>query len=51
MPEFVPQRKITEFINDGFEHTAWRLETRTGYLSDQLMPSYADFLGQVPPAR
>ena len=28
VPEFVPQKKISEFINDGFEHTAWRLETR-----------------------
>lgn len=44
VPEFVPQQKITEFINDGFEQTAWRLETRTGYLSDQQMPSYAEFL-------
>ncbi|MEU4302959.1 DUF6879 family protein [Kitasatospora aureofaciens] len=44
MPEFVPQQKITEFVNDGFEHTAWRLETRTGYLSDKQMPSYAEFL-------
>ncbi|MFC1417050.1 DUF6879 family protein [Streptacidiphilus cavernicola] len=44
VPEFVPQKKISEFINDGFEHTAWRLETRTGYLSDQEMPSYEEFL-------
>ncbi|MFD7450081.1 DUF6879 family protein [Kitasatospora sp. NPDC059827] len=44
VPEFVPQQKINEFINDGFEHTAWRLETMTGYLSDQQMPSYAEFL-------
>ncbi|MFJ7907247.1 DUF6879 family protein [Kitasatospora sp. NPDC096204] len=44
VPEFVPQQKITEFINDGFEHTAWRLETRTGYLSDKQMPSYSEFL-------
>ncbi len=42
--EFVPQTKINEFINDGFEHTAWRLETRTGYASDQAMPSYQEFL-------
>ncbi|GAB2926071.1 DUF6879 family protein [Streptomyces mayteni] len=44
MPEFVPQREINEFINDGFTHTAWRLETRTGYASDQAMPSYQEFL-------
>lgn len=44
VPEFVPQRRISEFINDGFEHTAWRLETRTGYASDQAMPSYGEFL-------
>ncbi|WP_171164101.1 DUF6879 family protein [Streptomyces sp. I05A-00742] len=44
MPEFVPQERIAEFINDGFEHTAWRLETRTGYASDQAMPSYQEFL-------
>ncbi|MGF1429841.1 DUF6879 family protein [Kitasatospora sp. LaBMicrA B282] len=43
-PEFVPQKKITEFINDGFEHTAWRFETRAGYLSDRQMPSYDEFL-------
>ncbi|MER5785622.1 DUF6879 family protein [Streptomyces mobaraensis] len=43
-PEFVPQRRISEFINDGFEHTAWRLETRTGYASDHAMPSYDEFL-------
>ncbi|MBC2875310.1 MULTISPECIES: DUF6879 family protein [Streptomyces] len=44
VPEFVPQQRISEFINDGFEHTAWRLETRTGYVSDQVVPSYAEFL-------
>ncbi|WP_328788781.1 DUF6879 family protein [Streptomyces sp. NBC_00273] len=44
VPEFVPQQKISEFINDGFEHTAWRLETRSGYASDQAMPSYQEFL-------
>ncbi|WP_326595552.1 DUF6879 family protein [Streptomyces sp. NBC_01803] len=43
-PEFVPQEQINEFVNDGFEHTAWRLETRTGYLTDQRMPSYEEFL-------
>lgn len=41
---FVPQQEINEFFNDGFEHTAWRLETRTGYASDQAMPSYREFL-------
>ncbi|MFJ7249606.1 DUF6879 family protein [Kitasatospora sp. NPDC098652] len=44
VPEFVPQRRNTEFANDGFDHTARRLEARTGYLSDQRMPSYAEFL-------
>ncbi|MFJ9884895.1 DUF6879 family protein [Streptomyces sp. NPDC091287] len=44
VPEFVPQQKISEFINDGFEQTAWRLETRSGYASDQAMPSYQEFL-------
>ncbi|MBT2489815.1 hypothetical protein J7E96_15090 [Streptomyces sp. ISL-96] len=44
VPEFVPQKKINEFINDGFEHTAWRLETQMGYASDQAMPSYQEFL-------
>jgi hypothetical protein len=43
-PEFVPQARINEFINDGFEHTAWRLETRTGYASDRAAPSYQEFL-------
>ncbi|MFI0739727.1 DUF6879 family protein [Streptomyces sp. NPDC021100] len=44
MPEFVPQQRISEFSNDGFEQTAWRLETRAGYVSDQVTPSYAEFL-------
>lgn len=44
VPDFVPQSKINEFINDGFEHTAWRFETRRGYASDQATPSYREFL-------
>ncbi|MFW5420569.1 hypothetical protein J0910_28545 [Nocardiopsis sp. CNT-189] len=50
MPELVPFDEIDYFFDGGFEHTAWRLETRTGYASDKAEPDYQDFLrtGETP---
>ncbi|WP_406296608.1 DUF6879 family protein [Embleya sp. NBC_00888] len=31
MPESISGAAITKFFRDGFEHTAWRLETRRAY--------------------
>lgn len=44
MPESIPGGKITEFFRDGFQHTAWRLETRRAYAADQRSESYQRFL-------
>lgn len=46
----VPAARILEFFRDGFEHTAWRLETRREYAADQGTDEYREFLqGAVPP--
>lgn len=44
MPDVIPGDKITEFFRDGFQHTAWRLETRRAYAADQRSEAYARFL-------
>ena len=44
MPESILGGKITEFFRDGFEHTAWRLETRRAYAADQRSEAYQRFL-------
>ncbi|WP_017593260.1 DUF6879 family protein [Nocardiopsis potens] len=44
VPELVPFEEIGHFFDGGFEHTAWRLETRTGYASDKAQSDYQEFL-------
>ena len=44
MLEAIPGDKITEFFQTGFQHTAWRLETRRAYAADQRSEAYARFL-------
>ncbi|WP_432147976.1 DUF6879 family protein [Streptomyces sp. bgisy029] len=45
----VPAAQILEFFRDGFEHTAWRLETRREYAADQASEEYKQFLQGVAP--
>lgn len=47
--EFVPARGILEFFRTGFEHTAWRLETREAYAADQETEEYQRFLEGIAP--
>ncbi|MEU8891147.1 DUF6879 family protein [Streptomyces sp. NPDC048442] len=49
MPDTIPARQILDFFQDGFAHTAWRLETRRGYPSDQRTGEYQRFLQGVQP--
>ncbi len=39
-PELVPFKEISHLFSE-FRHTAWRLETRTGYASDRNSPKWA----------
>ncbi|WP_248844599.1 DUF6879 family protein [Streptomyces anulatus] len=49
MPDAVPSARILDFFRDGFEHTAWRLETRREYAADQDTEEYQQFLQGVAP--
>ncbi|MFH9610405.1 DUF6879 family protein [Streptomyces sp. NPDC017448] len=50
MQHVVPAARILDFFRDGFEHTAWRLETRREYAADQGTEEYQQFLrGVMPP--
>ncbi|MBP2583410.1 hypothetical protein J3A78_003888 [Streptomyces sp. PvR006] len=49
MPPLIPFEEITHLFAD-FQHTAWRLETRRGYASDQAGPRYQAFMRGVTPA-
>lgn len=50
MESIVPASGILDFFRSGFEHTAWRLETRREYAADQASDEYKEFLkGVVPP--
>ncbi|MGK4583528.1 DUF6879 family protein [Kitasatospora sp. HPMI-4] len=51
MPEFISDETFDHFFADGFQHTAWRLETRRAYESDQRSVGYLRFLqGEDPQA-
>ncbi|MER6598995.1 DUF6879 family protein [Streptomyces parvus] len=47
--DVVPAAQILTFFRDGFEHTAWRLETRREYAADQASEEYKEFLQGVTP--
>jgi hypothetical protein len=50
LQDVVPAHQILDFFREGFEHTAWRLETRREYAADQATEEYQRFLkGIVPP--
>ncbi|MFI1188806.1 DUF6879 family protein [Streptomyces californicus] len=49
MQSAVPATGILDFFRDGFEHTAWRLETRRDYAADQRTVEYRQFLQGVTP--
>nr|WP_098892285.1 DUF6879 family protein [Streptomyces sp. or3] len=49
MPDVVPAARILDFFRAGFEHTAWRLETRREYAADQGSEEYQQFLQGVAP--
>ncbi|MFF2187269.1 DUF6879 family protein [Streptomyces sp. NPDC058155] len=49
--EAVPAHQILDFFRDGFEHTAWRLETRRSYAADECTEDYRQFLAGVAPPR
>lgn len=51
VPDAVPAARILDFFRDGFEHTAWRLETRREYAADQGTEEYQQFLQGVAPPR
>ena len=48
MPDLIPGDKILDFFHDGFQHTAWRLETRRAYAADQRGDAYRRFLRGEP---
>ncbi|MGA4998624.1 DUF6879 family protein [Streptomyces arboris] len=49
MQSTVPATEILDFFRNGFEHTAWRLETRREYDADQRTEEYQQFLQGVAP--
>ncbi|MGW8988314.1 DUF6879 family protein [Streptomyces zhihengii] len=51
MTDAVPASGILDFFRTGFEHTAWRLETRRSYAADEATGEYQDFLRGVTPPR
>ncbi|WP_371795201.1 DUF6879 family protein [Streptomyces sp. NBC_01718] len=51
MQDAVPASQILDFFREGFEHTAWRLETRRGYAADQGTDEYEQFLNGIVPPR
>ncbi|MEZ0091646.1 DUF6879 family protein [Streptacidiphilus sp. EB129] len=40
MPEFISDETFDRLLSGGFQHTAWRLESRRSYASDQAGPGY-----------
>jgi hypothetical protein len=44
----IPGDQITEFFEHGFQHTAWRLETRGAYAADQRSQTYRRWLQGQP---
>ncbi|MGA5819746.1 DUF6879 family protein [Kitasatospora sp. NPDC094028] len=51
MPEFITDEQFDHFFGDGFQHTAWRLESRASYASDLMSPGYARWAaGEDPKA-
>ena len=51
MVQFVTDDEFDEFFHDGFQHTAWRLETQRGYDSDRHSETYQLFLRGEEPVR
>ncbi|MFF7253120.1 DUF6879 family protein [Streptomyces microflavus] len=49
MKDVVPATRILDFFRTGFEHTAWRLETRQEYAADQETEEYQRFLEGIAP--
>ncbi|MEW1724068.1 DUF6879 family protein [Streptomyces sp. NPDC093109] len=47
MPQFIDDATFGDYFT-GFEHTAWRLETRRGYASDRAGEKYACFVAGEP---
>ncbi|MCC2279666.1 hypothetical protein LKL35_30185 [Streptomyces sp. ET3-23] len=49
MTEFIDDESFDHYFGDGFQHTAWRLETRRGYASDAEGEEFQRFLrGEDP---
>ncbi|MCX4749803.1 hypothetical protein OG455_30540 [Kitasatospora sp. NBC_01287] len=40
MTEFITDEQFDHLFGDGFQHTAWRLESRSAYASDLATPMY-----------
>lgn len=40
MPQFITDEQFDRLFGDGFQHTAWRLESRACYASDLVSPGY-----------
>ena len=51
MAQFVTDDEFDGFFRDGFQHTAWRLETQRRYDSDRQSETYRRFLRGEDPAR
>ena len=51
MQDHVPASGILDFFRHGFEHTAWRLETRRSYAADEGTEEYRQFLEGVAPPK
>lgn len=49
MQDHVPASAILDFFRHGFEHTAWRLETRRSYAADEGTEEYRQFLQGIAP--
>ncbi|WP_046503138.1 DUF6879 family protein [Streptomyces odonnellii] len=47
----VPASGILEYFRNGFQHTAWRLETRRSYAADEATEEYQQFLRGIAPPR
>jgi hypothetical protein len=51
LQDVVPAHQILDFFREGFEHTAWRLETRREYAADEATEEYQQFLKGIDPPR
>lgn len=40
MTQYIDDADFDHYFGDGFQHTAWRLESRTGYASDRRSPGF-----------